>query len=154
MKDFKQLVDKAIARTHKDLGRKFLTQVKKEVRQTYNIKTSEINPTITTKLDSKNFNIEINSHRLSLSRFITSTTRQGIKVKVRRDSKKIVKGGFKRKGQIFKRVSSSAYPIKRLSTISITEMFTEDITSRGLETVENQYSNTLERNLRFYTKRG
>ncbi len=113
--------------------------------------------------------MSISSPRFDLSRFIVSikeqevsiktrnktyrVKRKFVRVRVKRGKSKVVKGAFIAEERLFKRKDKRRLPIKKLSTLSIAEMFNKDIVERGFEKVEEHYPKTLERHLLFYTSR-
>ncbi len=165
----KKTINKVLNQTANDEGRRFNTQVAKDIRAEYNIKSSDIKSKVKIKRakgDDNSFEITISSPRLSLAKFVSSVTykkvpvnrkggryrgrRQFVKVKVKRGKSKLVRGGFYAKGQLFKREEDSSLPLKRLTTLSITGMFTEEIVDKGFKKVEENYPKTLKRKLNFY----
>jgi len=164
-------LNKVINRTANEEGRRFSTEVAKNVRKEYNIKSSEIKSKISifkASGDNHRFELTISSPRLDLARFVTSTRtkkvwinrggkrykakRKVVRVKVKRGKQKILKQGFMVNSFLFKRKGESRMPIKKLSTISITDMFRKDIIDKGFEKVKENYPRTLERNLLFYLR--
>ncbi|SFV63498.1 hypothetical protein MNB_SV-14-1019 [hydrothermal vent metagenome] len=134
-----------------------------------NIKSADVKSKVKVRKasgDDNSFKLTITSHRLSLAKFISSITtkrvsvnrkgkrykgkRKIVKVKVRRGKAKELHGGFYASKQLFKREGKSRLPIKKLSTISVIDMFTEEIVDRGFKKVEENYPKTLERNFNFY----
>ncbi len=177
LEGFKELIEaldsKTISmvlnKTANDEGSRFRTQVAKDVRAEYEVKSADIksHASIRRAKGSKHtFEMSISSPRLSLSKFISSITareiyinrggrrykskRQFVRVKVRRGKEKVIHGGFYAEKQLFKREGKSRLPIKKLTTLSITGMFTEEIIDRGFKKVEDNYPKTLERHLNFY----
>jgi len=141
--------------------------VAKDIRGEYNIKSADVKSKVKVRKasgDNNSFELTITSQRLDLAKFISSITtkrvavnrkgrryqRKIVKVKVRRGKAKELRGGFYATKQLFKREGNSRLPIKKLSTISITDMFTEEIVDRGFNKVEENYLKTLERHLNFY----
>jgi hypothetical protein len=165
----KKTINKVLNRTANIEGRRFNTQVAKNVRAEYNIKSSDIKSV--TKIrraggDENSFEITVSSPRLDLARFIFSiktkkvwVNRRGkrrkerrrvVSVKVKRGKAKEVKGGFLVRNKLFKRKGETRMPIKKLSTLSIADMFTKKIVEDGFKKVKEHYPATLERNLLFY----
>jgi len=162
-------INQAVNRTANEEGRRFTTYTAKQIRKEYNIKSSMIKSKgKATKAtgDNNTFTLNISSPRLDLSLFLTSVTtkkiiikgrkkkymakRKIVKVKVKRGKAKVVKGAFVVDDKLFKRTTKSRLPIKKLSTISVTEMFRKDIVDEAFKVVEKHYPKTLERNFNFY----
>jgi hypothetical protein len=165
----KKTINKVLNRTANDEGRRFNTQVAKDIRSVYNIKSSDVKSKLIVRkasVDNNSFELTITSQRLDLAKFISSVTtkrvavnrkgrryrgkRKIVKVKVRRGKAKELHGGFYASKQLFKREDKSRLPIKKLSTISVTDMFTEEIVDKGFKKVEENYPKTLERHFNFY----
>jgi hypothetical protein len=165
----KKTLNKVVNRTANDEGRRFNTQVAKGVRAEYNIKSSDIKSKVKIRKasgDENNFTMTISSPRLDLAEFISSVktkkvsvnrrgkrhraTRRVVRVKVKRGKAKELRGAFYVHGGLFKRKGKSRMPIKKLSTLSVTDMFTKDIVEDGFKKVEENYPKSLERNLNFY----
>jgi hypothetical protein len=168
----KKTFNKVVNRTANDEGRRFNTHVAKNVRAEYNIKSSEIKSVVKIRKaggEENSFSITISSPRLDLAKFISSVktkrvrikrrgrsyraTRKVVRVKVKRGKAKELKGAFYVHGGLFKRKGESRMPIKKLSTLSITDMFREDIVEDGFRLIEKSYPRTLERNLNYYLKK-
>lgn len=168
----KKTLNKVLNSTANTEGRRFNTQVAKDIRAEYNIKSSDIKSKLRVKRakgDDNSFGITVSSPRLSLAKFVSSVTykkvpvnrkgrryrgrRQFVKVKVKRGKSKLVHGGFYAKGQLFKREEDSRLPLKRLTTLSVAGMFTEEILDRGFKKVEENYPKTLESKLNFYVSK-
>lgn len=165
----KKTLNKVLNRTANDEGRRFNTQVAKDIRNQYDIKSADVKSKIkVTKAsgDNNTFELRVKSKRMDLAKFISSITtkkvpvnrkgkryrgiRRVVEVKVKRGKSKVLKGGFYAKKQLFKREGKERLPIKKLTTISVTQMFTEKIVDRGFKKVEENYPRTLEKNFNFY----
>jgi len=165
----KKTLNKILNRTANDEGRRFNTQVAKDIRKEYNIKSSDVKSKVKVRKalgDNNSFELTITSQRLDLAKFISSIVvkkvpinrkgkryrgkRKIVKVKVHRGKAKELHGGFYASKQLFKRTGNSRLPIKKLSTISVTDMFTEEIVDRGFKKVKENYPRTLEKNFNFY----
>jgi len=165
----KKTLNKVLNRTANDEGRRFNTQVAKDIRKEYNIKSSEVKSKVKVRKasgDNNSFELTITSKRLDLAKFISSITtkrvavnrkgkryrgkRKIIKVKVHRGKAKELRGGFYASKQLFKRTGKGRLPIEKLTTVSVTGMFTEEIVNRGFKKVEEHYPKTLEKNFNFY----
>jgi hypothetical protein len=165
----KKTINKVLNRTANDEGRRFNTQVAKDIRSVYNIKSSDVKSKVKVRKasgDNNSFELTITSQRLDLAKFISSITtkrvavnrrgkryrgkRRIVKVKVRRGKAKELRGGFYASHQLFKREGKSRLPINKLSTISVTDMFTEEIVEKGFKKVEENYPKTLKRHFNFY----
>jgi len=172
----KKTLNKVLNATANTEGRRFNTQVAKDIRGEYNIKSSDIKSKLKIKRaegDDNFFEITISSPRLSLGKFITNrdsyiktvtqTSRKGKRFKVRKHyvrvkvkksgGTKLVQGGFMMNGRTLMRrrhKHSDRKDIKKLTTVSITGMFTEEIVDKGFKKVEENYPKTLERKLNFY----
>ena len=165
----KKTLNKVLNRTVNEEGRRFNTHVAKNIRKEYNIKSSDIKSAVKIRKasgDENSFTMTISSPRLDLAKFISSVktkrvavNRRGkrhrarrtvVRVKVKRGKAKELKGAFYVHGSLFKRKGKGRMPIKKLSTISITNMFTKDIVDDGFKKVEENYPKSLERNLNFY----
>jgi len=165
----KKTLNKVVNRTANDEGRRFNTYMAKNIRKEYNIKSSDIKSKVKIRKasgDENSFIMTISSPRLDLTEFISSVktkritvnrrgkrhraTRRVVRVKVKRGKAKELKGAFYVHGSLFKRKGKSRMPIKKLSTISVTDMFRKDIVEDGFKKVEESYPKSLERNLNFY----
>ena len=165
----KKTLNKVLNRTANDEGRRFNTQVAKDIRKEYNIKSADVKSKVKVTRasgDNNTFELTITSQRLDLAKFISSITtkkvpvnrkgkrykgkRRIVKVKIHRGKAKELHGGFYASKQLFKREGKGRLPIKKLSTISVTQMFTEEIVDRRFKKVEENYPKTLERHLNFY----
>jgi len=168
----KKTLNKVLNRTANDEGRRFNTQVAKGVRAEYNIKSSDIKSKVKIRKasgDENSFTMTISSPRLDLADFISSVKtkrvvvnrrgkrhrarRKVVRVKVKRGKAKELRGAFYVDGSLFKRKGKSRMPIKKLSTLSVTDMFTKDIVEDGFKKVEENYPKTLERHLNFYVSK-
>ena len=165
----KKTINQVLNRTANEEGRRFATYMAKEIRKEYNIKSSMIKSKTNVKKaagDSNTFTLDISSSRLDLSLFLTSVVTKRVvvrgkkkkymarrkiaKVRVKRGKAKAVKGAFIVNNKLFKRTTKSRLPIKKLFTISVTEMFRKDIVDEAFKVVEKHYPKTLERNFNFY----
>jgi len=156
------IVQKAAIRTSNVEGRRFVTHTVKKVKEEYNIKASKLKSYISIeKADRKDlvFAIMIESNQLSLSNFSPRTKRIktkngrriGVTVKVKKKFKrKLVRGAFLHKGQIYKRKGANRLPLKSLKTLSAPQMFKEHIVEEGLVLVEKNYAKTFVSNLNYY----
>lgn len=168
----KKTMNKVLNRTANDEGRRFSTQVAKDIRAEYNIKSSNIKSKVEIRKASGEenvFEMRISSPRLDLADFVSSVktkkvpvNRKGkrfngrrtiVNVKVRRGRAKVLRGGFFVHDALFKRKGEERFPIKKLTTISVTDMFREDIVDKGFKKVEENYPRTLKKNLDFYVSK-
>jgi len=148
---------RAQKRTTTEIGRKLRKDLVKDVRKTYNIKASTLKKKIRTRVEKKgegeNFewNMFVKGRPLSLYHFGARQTKKGVSVKVKKsEGRKVVKGAFIAKGQVFKRVSKKSYPIKALKTLSIPQMFNEEIVTKNLKNISDEYVKRFEHNLLYY----
>jgi len=154
---------KAVKRTVKEEGRRFVTQAVKSVTQEYNITAKELKSYMRVTAgdaDDPYVEVSVESARLPLSKFspqaravrTSKGTRKGVTVKVKKGNRrKLVKGAFlSSDGHIYKRESKPRYPIKFLRGISVPQMFTKEIVAEGMEKVKRSFPDTFRRNLNFY----
>lgn len=150
---------KAMNRTIRRMGQRFRTTATKEVRKTYNVKASKIKQYMRAKMDGDTFKMYIKSSTVSLMNFGARQTKKGVSVKVRKDrGRKVIKGAFIAVGknnnlQVFKRVGKERLPIESKKTLSITQMFNENVLNKAKSAVEESYENEFKRNLDFYLGR-
>jgi len=151
--------NKALKRTIRRMGQRFRTTATKEVRKTYNIKASKIKQYMRAKMDGDTFKMYIKSPTVSLMNFGARQTKKGVSVKVRKDrGRKVIKGAFIAVGknnnlQVFKRVGKERLPIESKKTLSIPQMFNENVLNKAKSAVEESYENEFKRNFDFYLGR-
>lgn len=156
------VVQKAVIRTTKEEGRRFVTGTVKDVRKEYNIKASELKKHIEIKNGDRydlSTTIDIKSNMLPLGMFAPTIReirtsrgiRRGVSVKVKKtDRRKIVKGGFLFGSNIYMRENEARYPLAVTSTLSIPQMFNTDIIDNGQKKFNESYPKTFAHNLNYY----
>jgi len=156
------IVQKTAIRSSKIEAKRFVTGSVKDVRKEYNIKAKDLKTHIhINKADRYDMAtlIKIESKRLSLSMFAPKIRRirtdngyrEGVSVKVKkRERRKIVKGAFLFDNTIYMRETKARYPLGVVNTLSIPQMFNEDIINRSKRRFEENYPKTFSHNLNYY----
>jgi hypothetical protein len=158
----------AITKATNREGVRLRTFLFKSVRAEYSVKTSDLKraskeekATVAgVKSNECYYSLGITSNRLPLSYFgakerfvkgVDGIRRRGVSVKIlKKEKRKVVKSAFLHKGHIFKRESQSQYPLKFLTSLSIPQMFREDIVEKGYSLVESHFTKTYEDSLEYY----
>lgn len=167
---------KATIKTLNREGTRLKTFLFKNVREEYMVKTGDLkkssketkakldgnwmNPR---KSDSYHYELGITSKRLPLSYFGArekwvkdnrGKKRKGVSVKVlRKGKRKVVKSAFLYNGHIFKRESKERYPLDYLTSLSIPQMFKDNIVEEGYKLVEEKFPKTYKDSFDFYASK-
>lgn len=143
-------------RTTTRAGSRFRKTVVKDVRETYNIKAKELKKYMRSNLikidGSYAWKMNVKSRRLSLSHFNPKQTKKGVSVLIRKDEgRKVLSRTFIAKNnQVFQRVGKERLPLEIKRTISVPQMFNEQIVKAALKDIEEFYPKEFEHNLNYY----
>ena len=162
---------KAAIKTMNREGTRLKTFLFKEVRSEYMIKTSDLKKSAKEIRASYEgvgvrglfYELGIGSRPLPLSYFgarekwvrgADGIKRRGVTVKIKRKGRrKMAKSAFLHDGHIFKREAEERYPLKYLTSLSIPQMFKEEIVLDGLKLTEEHFPKTYHESLMFYTSK-
>ena len=159
----RKIINKAANRTIRRMGTRFRTTAVKEVRKTYNIKAKTLKQKIRArthydKEGNQSWRFYVSGKPMSLIHFAPRQTKKGVSVKIKKQSgRKIIKGAFIAKGKngnlrVFKRVGKERLPLDTKYTISIPQMFNEEILDKAKKEVEDNYQQEFERNINYYLR--
>ncbi len=151
---------KALSKTVRRMGQRFRTTATKEVRNTYYIKAKKLKEKIKTRTvrdgNGTVWKFEVRDNQSSLINFGARQIKKGVSVKVRKDrGRKVIKGAFIVKGaggnlQVFKRAGKERMPIDAKKTLSVPQMFNDDVLNKATKEVEERYASEFKHNLDFY----
>jgi transcriptional regulatory protein LevR len=162
-------LNKAIINANRSALNKVIAKAKtaasRAVREVYNIKARDLNKEIKIRR-ATNSNLRailsLKTRRTSLTKFsprrVKINKRFGVKVKIKRkEPPKLVKGAFmadvRNKTNIFKRVGKKRFPIKKLFTLSVAEMFEREGEKALQNLIKNELAAIHKRELQYYIKK-
>jgi len=156
-----KIVKKALRRTMGETGRKFKANITKDVRKTYAVKAKELKSHIVGKTindgDGLRYEFTVKGRTINLIHFgARQLKRGGVSVLVRRDhGRKRIRSAFiapDRGGRlrVFMRKGESRLPIEAKNTLSVPQMFNDEIVKKNLELVESGWRERLSHNLDYY----
>lgn len=152
-----KLYSKIINRTINEIGRKINTQMSKDVRKIFNIKAGDLKKYIKIKRSNYSklqYSIDINSGVRNIKHFGARVLKSRGKVSVRIKKNKgrsIIIPAFKAKNSdaILRRVEGTQ-EIKAVHTLSVPQMFNQEILDRAEKLNEREFSKTFDRNFNYY----
>ena len=156
-----KIYDKAMRRTLREIGRGFRTLTVKDVRKTYNVKAKELKSRITAKTivtsDGLAWKFEVKGRTINLIHFgARQLKRGGVSFLVRRDhGRQKLRSAFIARGsngalRVFMRKGKARLPIEAKNTLSVAQMFNDDIVDKNLQTVRDKWPSRLRHNIDYY----
>ena len=158
-----KVFQKAANRTVRRMGTRFRTTAVKEVRKTYNIKAKTLKDKIRartyyTEKDGHHWRFYVSGKPMSLIHFAPRQTKKGVSVKIKKQSgRKLIRGAFIARDKygnlrVFNRVGKERLPLDSKYTLSIPQMFTDEILDKAKKEVEDNYQQEFERNINYYLR--
>ena len=158
--EVKKLVDekvyiKASKRALKESVRKFKSGIIKDVRQRYNVKTSMLKSKMKERYGyigrEYAWQLQIASRPLSLTHFGARQTKKGVTVKIKKDrGRKLIPHAFLALNQVFIRETKKRLPIKALKTLSVPQMFKDEIIEVRMKEAVGFYEKRLMHHIDYY----
>ncbi len=154
---------KALSKTVRRMGQRFRTTATKEVRKTYNIKSAAVKRRISTSTVRKGgkttWRLDVRGTTVGVINFGARQKRRGVSVLIKRNSgRELIRGAFIARGKnnnmhVFVRISKERMDLESKKTLSVPQMFSEEILGKAQKEVEVSYEKEFRHNLDFYLGR-
>ena len=151
------LYSKILNRTINEIGGKIKTQMSRDARKTYNIKAGDLNKYLKVKRSNYSkleYSINISSGTRNVKHFGARVmkSRGYVTVKIKNNKgRSTLTPAFKSKNSdaILRRVKGTQ-EIKSVNTLSVPQMFNQEILDRAEKLNDREFSKTFERNFKYY----